>query len=305
MLNDSNDAVTVVPEGFQFPPGRDSATVMASSVDEYYFDTMGIAILEGRNFRIDDSANAPRVAIINQPFAQHYWPNQDPIGKRFRLAGEDNSWVQIVGLAKTTKYLFIAEPPTEFVYLPYRQQKPQRIMMLARSTGDPSTLAGPMREIVRQLDGNLPISAVRTMEALYEMRAVRIFRVLITVIGGMGLMGLGLSIVGLYGLVAFAVSRRTREIGIRMAVGADRAAVLRLVLRQGLALALVGLAVGVMASVGAGELLQAAFPSGEDQGDIVGLLLVVPIVLAVTFLAAYVPARQASRVDPILALRHE
>jgi ABC-type antimicrobial peptide transport system permease subunit len=178
-------------------------------------------------------------------------------------------------------------------------------MMLAQSTGDPSTLAGPMREIVRQLDGNLPISAVRTMEALYEMRAVRIFRVLITVIGGMGLMGLGLSIVGLYGLVAFAVSRRTREIGIRMAVGADRAAVLRLVLRQGLALALVGLAVGVMASVGAGQLLQAAFPSGEDQGDIVGLLLVVPIVLAVTFLAAYVPARQASRVDPILALRHE
>ena len=151
-----------------------------------------------------------------------------------------------------------------------------------------------------QLDGNLPISAVRTMEALYEMRAVRIFRVLITVIWAVwGLMGLGLSIVGLYGLVAFAVSRRTREIGIRMAVGAERAAVLRLVLRQGLALALVGLAVGVMASVGAGELLQAAFPSGDDQGDIVGLLLVVPIVLAVTFLAAYVPARQASRVDPI------
>jgi len=304
-LNDSNDAVTVVPEGFPFPPGRDSATVMASSVDESYFDTMGIAILEGRNFRIDDSANAPRVAIINQPFAQHYWPNQDPIGKRFRLAGEDTSWVQIVGLAKTTKYLFIAEPPTEFVYLPYRQQQPQRIMMLAQSTGDPSTLVGPMREIVRQLDGNLPISAVRTMEALYEMRAVRIFRVLITVIGGMGLMGLGLSLVGLYGLVAFAVSRRTREIGVRMAVGADRAAVLRLVLRQGLALALVGLAVGVMASVGAGELLEAAFPSGKDQGDIVGLLLVVPIVLAVTFLAAYVPARQASRVDPILTLRHE
>jgi predicted permease len=305
MLNDSNDAVTVVPEGFQFPPGRDSATVMASSIDEYYFDTMALTILNGRNFRIDDSSNAPRVAIVNQPFARHYWPNQDPIGKRFRLAGEGDAWVQIVGLAKTSKYIFIAEPPTEFVYLPYRQQKPQRMMMLAQSAGDPSTLAGPLREIVHQLDGNLPISAVRTMEALYEMRAVRIFRVLIAVIGGMGLMGLGLAIVGLYGLVAFAVGRRTREIGIRMAVGADHAAVLRMVLRQGLVLALAGLAVGLAASVGAGELLQAAFPGGEDQADIFALLLVVPIVLAVTFVAAYVPARQASRVDPILALRHD
>src|SRR4029077_1902034 len=116
MLNDSNDAVTVVPEGFQFPPGRDSATVMASSIDENYFDTMAITILNGRNFRIDDSSNAPRVAIVNQPFARHYWPNQDPIGKRFRLVGKDDAWVQIVGLAKTSKYIFIAEPPTEFVY---------------------------------------------------------------------------------------------------------------------------------------------------------------------------------------------
>jgi putative ABC transport system permease protein len=305
MLNDSNDAVTVVPEGFQFAPGRESATVMAASVDEYYFDTMALTLLEGRNFRTEDSAGAPRVAIVNQQFAQHYWPNQDPINKRFRLVGADAAWVQVVGLAKTSKYIFIAEPPSEFVYLPYRQQRPQRMTMLAQSAGDPSTLTGPMREIVHGLDSNLPISGVRTMEALYEMRATRIFRVLITVIGGMGLMGLGLAIVGLYGLVAFAVGRRTREIGIRMAVGADRTAVVQMVLRQGLVLALVGLAVGVAASVGAGQLLQAAFPTGEDQGDIVALLLVVPIVLAVTFLAAYVPARQASRVDPILALRHE
>jgi ABC-type antimicrobial peptide transport system permease subunit len=179
------------------------------------------------------------------------------------------------------------------------------MIMLAQSAGDPSALAGPLREVARALDGNLPIYGVRTMEALYQMRAVSIFRVLITVIGAMGLMGLGLAIVGLYGLVAYTVGRRTREIGIRIAVGADHAAVMRMVLRQGLVLALVGLAVGMAASVGAGKLLQAAFPSGDDQRDIVALLLVVPIVLAVTFLAAYVPARQASRVDPILALRHE
>jgi ABC-type antimicrobial peptide transport system permease subunit len=143
------------------------------------------------------------------------------------------------------------------------------------------------------------------MEQFYQMRAVSIFNVLVTTVGALGLMGLGLSIVGLYGLVAYAASRRTREIGIRMAIGAGRAAVLRMVLRQGLALALVGLVVGLVASVGAGELLRAAFPSGDDQRDVVALLLVVPIVLAVTFLATYIPARHASRVNPMHALRYE
>jgi len=121
----------------------------------------------------------------------------------------------------------------------------------------------------------------------------------------LGLMGLGLSIVGLYGLVAYAATRRTREIGIRMAIGAGRASVLRMVLGQGMWLALVGLAVGLVASVGAGQLLRAAFPSGNDQRDVVAPLLVVPIVLVVTFLATYIPARQASRLNPMRALRHD
>jgi ABC-type antimicrobial peptide transport system permease subunit len=121
----------------------------------------------------------------------------------------------------------------------------------------------------------------------------------------MGLMGLGLSIVGLYGLVAYAASRRTREIGIRMAIGAGQASVLRMVLRQGVVLALVGLVVGLVASVGAGALLRAAFPSGDNQRDLVAPLLVVPIVLAVTLLATYIPARQASRINPMNALRHD
>jgi macrolide transport system ATP-binding/permease protein len=305
MSNESIGAETVVPEGFQFPAGKDNATVLASSVDEYYFDTMGLTILRGRNFRVDDSFDAPRVAIVNQQFAQHYWPNRDPLGKRFRLVDSDKTWVQVVGLAKTSKYIFIAEPPTEFVYFPHRQKKLQRMIMLAQSAGDPSSLVTPLREVVRGLDANLPIYNVRTMEAFYRMRAVSIVNVLVSIVGAMGLMGLGLAIVGLYGLVAYAVSRRTREIGIRMAIGAGRAAVLRMVLRQGIVLALVGLVVGLVASVGAGELLRAAFPSGDDQRDVVALLLVVPIVLAVTFLAAYIPARHASRVNPMHALRYE
>ena len=211
----------------------------------------------------------------------------------------------MVGLAKTAKYLFFAEPPTEFVYFPYRQTRVRDMAMLIRTAGDPSNLAGPMRGVVHRLDPNLPVYDVRTMAELYEMRATRIVHVLITTVAALGLMGLGLAIVGLYGLVAYGASRRTREIGIRMAIGADQAAVLRMVLGQGLMLAVVGLAIGLVASLGAGQLLAAAFPTGDDRQDFVSLLIVIPVVLAVTFLAAYIPARRASRIDPTQALRHE
>src|SRR5206468_3004293 len=251
-----------------------------------------------------DTPDTPRVAIVNEQFAKHFWPNQDPIGKRLQT-GDDKTWVQVVGLAKTSKYVFIAEPPSDFVYLPYRQTKPRQMILLARSIGDAAALAAPLREVVRGLDPNLPIFNVRTMEELYRMRAVSVFNVLVTIVAGMGAMGLGLAIVGLYGLVAYAASRRTREIGIRMAIGAERGTVLRLLLRQGLGLALTGLVVGLVASVGAGRLLIAAFPSGDNQRDLTALFLVVPIVLAVTFAASYIPALQASRINPINALRQE
>jgi macrolide transport system ATP-binding/permease protein len=305
MLNDSIRTVTVAPEGFQFPAGQDNVTVLASMVDEHYFDTLGIPLRNGRNFRVEDAAAAPRVGIVNEQFANHFWPNQDPLGKRFRLDDTDKTWVEIVGIAKTSKYLFIAEPPSDFVYLPYRQHPGQRMVMVVQSAGDPASLVTPLRDVVRGLDGNLPIYNVRTMAELYRMRAVSIFNVLVGTVGAMGLMGLGLSIVGLYGLVAYAASRRTREIGIRMAIGASRETVLRMVLRQGILLALIGLVVGLFASVGAGELLRAAFPSGDDQRDVMAVVLVAPVVLSVTFLAAYLPARRASRIDPMKALRHE
>jgi predicted permease len=305
MSNDFGSAA-VIPEGFQFPVGKDNARVVSANIDEFYFDAMGLALVEGRTFRRTDDADAPRVAIVNQQFAQHYWPNQDPVGKRFRLADKDQPWVQVVGLAKTSKYIFIAEPPTEFVYFPYRQRgRQQQMVLMAGSSGDAASLAAPLREVVRGLDANMPIYNVRTMEALFRMRATSIFNVLITLVAGMGLMGLGLAIVGLYGLVAYAVSRRTREIGIRMAIGADRVVVLRMILRQGLLLAVVGLVVGLAASVGAGRVLRAAFPSGNDERDVAALLIVIPVVLAVTFLAAYLPARRASRVNPVQALRYE
>jgi predicted permease len=305
MATDGAGFETMVPEGFRFSPGKDNVTVLASRVDEHYFRTMRLTLLRGRDFRVEDAADAPKVAIVNEEFARHYWPGQDPIGKRFRLVDRDQAWVQVVGLAKTAKYLFVAEPPTEFVYFPYRQTRVREMAMLVQSAGDPASLAGPLRALVHRLDPNLPVYNVRTMAELYRMRATRIFNVLITTVAALGLMGLGLAIVGLYGLVAYAASRRTREIGIRMAIGADQAAVLRLVLGHGFMLAVVGLALGLVASLGAGRLLAAAFPTGNNRQDVVSLLIVIPVVLAVTFLAAYIPARRASRINPTQALRHE
>jgi predicted permease len=305
MLNDSIAAETVVPEGYSFAAGKDNVTIFMSRVDERYFDVMGLTILRGRRFTINDDANAPRVAIVNEQFAKHYWPNQDPIGKRLRLVNQDQAPVEVVGLAKMSKYIFIAEPPTEFMYFPYRQKTPQRMAILAQSAGDPGSLSAPLRDVVHRLDGNMPIYNVRTMESLYRVRAISVFNVLISTVAALGLMGLGLAIVGLYGLVAYAVSRRTREIGIRMAIGAGQGDVLRLVIRQGMLLASAGLAVGLVASVGAGALLRSAFPSGDNQRDMLSLVIVIPIVLGVTSLAAYIPARRASRIDPTQALRHD
>lgn len=301
-------AVTIVPEGFQFPVGTESATHASSMVDEHYFDTIGLSMLRGRGFHATDSADAPKVAVVNDVLAQRYWPGLDPIGKRFRLDDSRGPWVEIVGLVKATKYGFLIERPKEFVYLPFRQRPPEVMFLLTKSLGEPASLVTPLRELVRSLDANLPISNVRTMEELYRMRSVDVLNVILGLISGLGMMGLALAIVGLYGLVAYAATRRTKEIGIRMAIGAGRSEVLRMVLKQGMGLAVAGLGAGLLASIGVARALGAVFPggsAGDGRTDMVAFPLVAVTVLAVTLLATYVPARRASRIDPTQALRTE
>jgi predicted permease len=298
---------TVVPEGYEFAPGVENISVMSARVGEGYFSTIRIPIVRGREFHRDDSPDAPLVTVVNELFAQHYWPGQDPIGKRLRLQnpGRADSSVEVVGVAKNSKYLLLAEPPTEYLYLPYRQDPVSDMILLTESEGDPSSLVTPLRDLVRTLDANQPIFDVRTMEEFYQISTVGLMDTIIGMVAAMGMMGLALSIVGLYGLVAYAASRRTKEIGIRMALGADRASVLRMVLRQGIVLAMVGLIVGLLASVGAGASLAAAFGDETGDRDFMSLILVAPVVLTVTALAAYIPARRASRLDPMKALRYE
>ena len=306
MATDGLNVANVVPEAYQLPVGKENLTLFSARVDEHYFTTIGIPIVGGRGFREEDSTEAPRVAVVNEQVAQHYWPDQDPIGKRLQLRERGvSSWIAIVGVAKTTKYLWLAEPPTEFVYLPYRQNSQSEMVLLTESAGDPSSLVGPLRNVVQGLDRTQPIYNVRTMDEFYQMRTITIFNVITGTIGAMGIMGLALAIVGLYGLVAYATSRRTKEIGIRMAIGAGRTAVLRMVLRQGLVLAVAGLVIGLLAGAGVERLMQAAFPSDDNSFHPMALVLVTPIVLAATFVAAYLPARRAARLDPMKALRYE
>lgn len=300
------NTANVIPEGFQLPVGREMLSLFSARVDEHYFDAMHIPIVRGRGFREEDSTGAPRVAVVNEEYVKHYLPNQDPIGKRFELRNRGTStWVEIVGVAKTSKYLWLGEPATDFVYLPYRQNPRSDMVLMTETLGDPAGLVAPLRELVQSIDRTLPIYNVRTMEEHYRMRTITIFNVIIGIVAAMGLMGLSLAIVGLYGLVAYATSRRTREIGIRMAIGAGRTSVLHMVLRQGLVLAVIGLVVGLLGGFGAQRLLEAAFPGGESAIELMPYLLVAPVVLAATFVATYLPARRAARLDPMTALRYE
>ena len=294
----------IVPEGYQPPKGHENPLVFGSTVDENYFETMNVRIVRGRGLRVTDTAASPRVAVVNEVLAKHYWADRDPIGKRFRLNGPTGEWVEIVGVTQTAKYLWIGEGPTDYLYLPLAQHPQSEMTLIALSAGDPASLAEPLRQIVRTLDVNQPVYGVRTFDDFYRYRAVNQPAVIVQTIGAMGLMGLVLAMVGLYGLVSYAATRRRREIGIRMAIGADRGTVLRMVLRQGLVLSLIGLAVGVAASFGAERAAQ-RHVSKASGIDFFAYLLVAPALLAITALAAYIPARRASKTDPMRVLRYE
>ena len=302
------DADSVAPEGYQFPPGQQTANVFSDTVGDQYFETIGVSIVRGREFLKSDTADTLRVAVVNEQFAKRYWPNQDAIGKRFHLTGASGPLIQVVGVAKTTKYLWIAEPLTEYIYLPLSQRPQPRMTLIAESKSNSAALAPVLREAVKSLDPNMPIYGVRTMEDFYDARAVKTGTIITQTVAGLGFMGLLLAMVGLYGLVAYSVSRRTREIGIRMAIGANRTKVARMVLKQGLILSSIGITIGVIGSVEANRVLSAMFGGSTAMTleEAVIIFFMMPLTLTmITLLATYVPARRASLIDPMRALRDE
>jgi len=301
---DSLDGVAFVPDGFQMPRDRDSFTSAMDTVDEAYFETMGIPVLRGRGFLASDTAESPRVAVVNEQFAKHYWPGGDAVGKYIRLDNSAGIPVEIVGVAQTIKYQDTRERPMDFLYMLLAQHPLSRMTLMLRSSGDPLQMVQPVKEIVQTLDANLPMLQTRAYEDLYLNMAVKGPQIAIDLVRTMGAVGLFLAIAGLYGLVAYNVARRTHEIGIRMALGAASSDVLRLVMGKGLVLVGMGTVIGLAMGFALEQLMNSMLFNAGGV-DVVAYVIVVPSLFLVTLLAAYVPARRASRIAPTQALRYE
>jgi predicted permease len=298
------DALPFVPDGLQMPPDRDHFTSLMDAVDHGYFETMSIPILRGRGFRDSDTADTPLVAIVNEQFAKHYWPSSDALGQHIRLDNTNGPLVEIVGIAQTIKIQDAFDKPSDFVYIPMAQHVRDRMTLLVRSEGNPLSLLPPIKNLVHTLDPNMPILHTMTYEDLYLNQTVRGPGIAIKLVAAMGIVGLLMAVAGLYGVVAYNVSRRTREIGIRMAIGARGSDVLRLVLGKGLLLVAAGIAIGLVMGFAVERMMNAMLFNAGGV-DLVAYAVVLPALFLVTLLAAYVPARRASRIAPTQALRYE
>ena len=295
----------VVPEGHKFPPGTQSLAVLSNVVNHNFFGTFGVPIVRGRGFLPTDRADSPRVAIVNKAFAGRFL-GANPLGKRLQLTDPGpnaGAWVEVVGVTATGRYLSIVEPPIDCLYLPLSQNRQSRMTLLVESHGDPAALAGPLREMVASIDSNVPIFGVRTIGDFFEQRAVRTLHIVNSIVGGAGLLGLALALVGLYAVMAYQVARRTREIGIRMAIGAASPQVMKMILRQAAVMGVSGIVIGLVLSFAGGRALSAAL--GVPSFDPVLFGLVPLLLLVTTLLAAAIPARRAARADPMLALRQD
>jgi putative ABC transport system permease protein len=295
-------SLLVLPEG-QPPDAQPSSPVFTNSIEDRFFETMDIGVVAGRVFTPQDDEHAPAVAIVNDTLARQYWPDESAVGKRLQVLENPKQVVQIVGVVKTTKFIYLGEPPLGCIFFPYRQRPRGQMVLVAQTLGDSAAVLGPLRDLIQAKDKDLPIFDVHTIETFYEAHTT-LANVAVRLIAGMGVLGMGLTMVGLYGLVSYAVSRRTREIGIRIAIGATYIRIVRMVLSEGMTPAWIGVVCGLILSAVTAKVLPAYLPV-DNPVNMLTFYLVVPLLVVVTLLAAFVPARRAARVSPTVALRCE
>src|SRR5207302_7620041 len=244
-----NSLINIFPEGQVIDDKSKTETAWDDEVQPSYFRTGGTPVIQGRGFTDADTATAPKVAVVNETFAKKIWPGQSAIGKHFRTK-KDEADIEVVGVTRTGKYLFLYEQPQLFVYFPLAQHYVSGANVFVYTENDPQTLVSAVRDQIRQLDATLPVFAVTTMEAHVQYgKPLLPARLGAMLVGAFGVLGLVLASVGVYGVVSYSVSQRTQEIGIRTAMGAQRSNVLRLILRQGMTMALIGSGIGVILSL--------------------------------------------------------
>jgi predicted permease len=303
------DAVNVPPdsEGRIKPTGEG----YRHQVRENFLEAMEISLLAGRTFKPQDDAKAPKVVVVNQTFANQYFPNEDPIGKRFTFDPAKPDELEIIGLARDAKYTRQRDeiPPT--VYSPWRQELPRMggVTFEVRTTGEPNAAVTAVRQAVSGVDANLPLNNIKTQseQANETLRMERLFAKLVTLFG---LLAQQLAAIGLFGIMAYAVSQRTREIGIRMALGANRSDVLKMIVRQGMTLALLGIGLGlvgayVLTKYLASQMDLKSMLYGVQVSDPLTYGVIAILLTLVTLVACYIPALRATKVDPMIALRYE
>jgi predicted permease len=292
-------------DGYQPPAGQPAPLALCNAVSSDYLQTMRIALLRGRDLAAADDDNAPHVAVINQTMAKRFWPKQDAIGRQFRIASEPGRPLVVVGVVRDFHFLSITRPFDPYFFIPLAQHPVYSLQTLqVRTVADPRNMIRSVENVVSTLALGLPVFDVKTMtEALNTLNGMLVFQVAAGLAAALGVLGLVLAIVGVYGVVSYDASRKTHEIGIRMALGAQRATVLQMVFRQGVVIVGVGLGLGLVA----------AFMAARVVGTFLAVSAVDPItyltgtvtLAAVALFASYLPARRAMRVDPMVALRHE
>jgi macrolide transport system ATP-binding/permease protein len=289
-------------EGYEPKPNEDTET-NTNIVGLDFFSTMGIPIVQGRDFNGHDVESSPRVVIVNEELARRYFAGQNAIGKWIRFGAASNPQREIVGIARNAKYRNLREQPLPFIYLPLGQEYQAGMTMMVRTQGDPSSLVAPLRNEMRALNKEVPVFAVQTMTDRIggQLGSDRMIAVLLSIFGGLALM---LAAIGVYGVMAYSVAQRNREIGIRMALGAERTDILKLIVGQGLTLVIVGAGVGLLLSFALTRVLKNLL-FGISATDPLTFGVIVALMMVVGLLACYLPARRATKVDPLVALRYE
>jgi predicted permease len=299
------DVVRVDPIASEVPVPTNGLTYFANVISGDYFATMGIPLLEGRTFTDRDDEGSPPVAIVNDAFARAIWPGHTAVGKRLHVGGPTGPIVEIVGVVRGMQDLFPGETPKPYVFRPLAQAYQPEMTLLVHTAQAPVALAGPLRQLITGLDRSLPVFDVRTMdEHLHNGQAFLFTRIGSSFATVFGLLALVLATVGIYGVVSYSVAQRTREIGVRVALGARLTTILRLVIGQGMRLAWLGAGAGLVLSLAAAGVLSSIL-YGVVPGDPIVLSAVAGLLTVVAAAACLVPAWRATRIDPIIAIRAE